>query len=49
MVRSEVAISLEESILNRLDKLVKKKSFPIAARPSKKLLRKNSLASREVV
>lgn len=28
MARSKVAISLEESILNRLDKLVKKKVFP---------------------
>jgi metal-responsive CopG/Arc/MetJ family transcriptional regulator len=28
MVRSEVAISLEESTLNRLDQLVKKQVFP---------------------
>ncbi len=28
MARSKVAISIEESILNRLDKLVKKKVFP---------------------
>jgi len=32
MAKSKVAISIEESILNRLDKLVKKKVFPNRSR-----------------